>query len=306
MLFTERNGMRSPIKSTENINSEMYGLLLDCCEKYQENLAYKFPEFCPDGSGICGMDIEKFICNLIYDIPTLYGLNIGEICKPQKNYFSNNEKLDYDQFALLDYIEYFAKNIQDIVNRKWHDFFKHNELQFKEDFDSNPKIFEEFQNEINKIFTKTGLLYTLTNNKIIERTIDNEVLTNGIVKQVENIEEDGLKSLLQEAIKLHRSPKPEQNYTAVEKIWDALERLKTYNTNVNKKRSLEIILNNVAHGDKVFIDLFDDEFQALTKIGNNFRIRHHETNKINITDNRYFDYFFNRCMSLIALVIQYL
>lgn len=131
-------------------------------------------------------------------------------------------------------------------------------------------------------------------------------MTNGIVKQVENLEEDGLKSLLQDTIKLHRSPKPEQNYTAVEKIWDALERLKTYNTNVNKKRSLEIILNNVAHGDKVFIDLFDDEFQALTKIGNNFRIRHHETNKINITDNRYFDYFFNRCMSLIALVIQYL
>lgn len=305
MLFTERNGMRSPIKSTENISSEMYALLLDCCKKYQENLAYKFPEFCPDGSEICGMDIEKFINNLLYDIPTLYGLNIREICEPQINCFSNNKNLDYDQFALLDYIEYFAQNIQDIVNRKWHDYFSHNELRFKENFDSNPKIFEEFQNEINEIFTKTGLLYTLTNNKIIERTIDNEVLTNGIVKQVENIEEDGLKSLLQEAIKLHRSPKPEQNYNAVEKIWDALERLKTYN-GPNKKCSLKEILNKVANGNKAFIELFDNEFIALTNIGNNFRIRHHETDKTDINDNKYYDYLFNRCMSLIALVIQYL
>ena len=47
-------------------------------------------------------------------------------------------------------------------------------------------------------------------------------------------------------------------------------------------------------------------FKSLTSIGNHYRIRHHETDKINITDSRYYDYFFNRCLSLIALAIQYL
>ncbi|MCT0449644.1 hypothetical protein EFK69_10865 [Lactococcus lactis subsp. lactis] len=54
------------------------------------------------------------------------------------------------------------------------------------------------------------------------------------------------------------------------------------------------------------MELFNNEFRALTEIGNNFRIRHHETNKIDIIDIKYYDYLFNRCMSLIALVIQYL
>lgn len=55
-----------------------------------------------------------------------------------------------------------------------------------------------------------------------------------------------------------------------------------------------------------FIDLFTKEFKALTEIGNSFTIRHHETNKIEIPDLNYYDYFFNRCLSLIALAVEYL
>ena len=52
--------------------------------------------------------------------------------------------------------------------------------------------------------------------------------------------------------------------------------------------------------------LFSAEFNELTTIGNKFRIRHHETNKIDIVDIRHYDYFFNRCLSLIDLALQYL
>ena len=62
----------------------------------------------------------------------------------------------------------------------------------------------------------------------------------------------------------------------------------------------------MAGGNVEFEKLFNDEFKALTDIGNNYRIRHHETNKIDIVDERYYDYLFNRCLSLIALAIQYL
>ena len=62
----------------------------------------------------------------------------------------------------------------------------------------------------------------------------------------------------------------------------------------------------MAHGQAEFIDLFNVKFNPLTDIDNCFRIRHHETSKIDITDSKLYEYFFNRCLSLIAQSIQYL
>ena len=82
-------------------------------------------------------------------------------------------------------------------------------------------------------------------------------------------------------------------------------KLKSYDHTLVEK-SAEKIVNDMAAGQAPYVTLFDTEFRALTKIGNDFRIRHHETDKVEITDVRYYDYFFNRCLSLIALAIQYL
>ena len=86
----------------------------------------------------------------------------------------------------------------------------------------------------------------------------------------------------------------------------AIERLKTYYATMGKKSSASKIVGDIAGGNLNYIALFNAEFKALTDIGNDFRIRHHETSKIDITDPRHYDYFFNRCLSLIALAIQYL
>lgn len=50
-------------------------------------------------------------------------------------------------------------------------------------------------------------------------------------------------------------------------------------------------VNDMAKRDDNFVELFNLEFRALTDIGNKFRIRHHETNKVDIADIRYCDYF---------------
>ena len=55
-----------------------------------------------------------------------------------------------------------------------------------------------------------------------------------------------------------------------------------------------------------FKALYQAEFKELTTIGNKFRIRHHETTKIDITDNRQYDYFYKRCLALISVAILYL
>ena len=70
--YTERHGMRRPVAKTYDISIEKYALLLHCCEKYYNNIAWKYPAQCPDGQGCCGIDHEQFRLDLRYEIPTLY------------------------------------------------------------------------------------------------------------------------------------------------------------------------------------------------------------------------------------------
>lgn len=63
---------------------------------------------------------------------------------------------------------------------------------------------------------------------------------------------------------------------------------------------------NDAEGDIRQHTINNDEFLVLTMIGNDFRIRHHETNKIDINGNKHYEYLFNRCYSLIKAAAQHL
>ncbi|RCW89182.1 hypothetical protein DFQ08_1221 [Winogradskyella arenosi] len=50
--------------------------------------------------------------------------------------------------------------------------------------------------------------------------------------------------------------------------------------------------------------LIEDEFKLLTKIGNEYKIRHHETDKIEVSKSKHIDYLFFRMLSLIDLCIK--
>lgn len=299
-LYTERHGMRKPIAKTDIISVEMYALLLDCCERYYEHLAWKFPEQCPDGHWCCGLHDGKFQRDMKFEIPTLYRDSYyGNITIPRLSYGAD---VEFDQYALLDLIEFTAQNCRDIFNRHWHKHFGHDDLSFAETND----IAHTFRNEINAIFQKVGLLYVLTDRLTVERIVEHSVTTEKVEVIVGAVSEKGLKDLLEEALLLFRQPNPANRNDAVEKLWDAFERLKSYYTSLNKKTSAEKIVKDMSSGQTEFEDLFNTEFKALTNIGNGFRIRHHETDKIEINDLRHYDYFFNRCLALLAAAIQYL
>lgn len=288
--------MRKPIVCTTTITVEMYAMLLDCCGKYYNNIAWKFPEECKDGHGCCGLNFSQFFTHIKYDIPTLYKKSGDCIGIPE------DDKTGYDQYALLDFIEYVGQYCRDIKICDFHSYFGHYHI----DLLKTDKIFETFRAEINDIFTKTGLLYTLTANKIIERVLENSVLAPEIETAIQNIKEPGTKELLETAIVLFKQPDPIYRRDAVEKLWDAFERMKTYYTNLKKDVSADKIVNDISGGQTEFKALFDTEFRTLTKIGNDFRIRHHETDRINVIDHRHYDYFFNRCLALLATALQYL
>ena len=299
--YTERHGLRASVERTETITYEMYALIFDCCERYFENIAWKYPEECPDGNGCCGLDIGKLSIALKFEIPTLFQNENGIIDKPRKGYYHGDDDV-FDQYGLLDFIEFMFATVRNISNRFWHSFYRHYDISFEK---ANG-ISSSFRTDINNIFTQTGLAYSLSHFGMVERITDNSILSKEIEANVTQIPEKGLKELLQDAILLYKTPGPQARQHSVEKIWDALERLKTYYTTMDKKASAAKIVDDMANSQVEFSAIFDEEFRALTKIGNDFRIRHHETNKTDITDLRHYDYFFNRCLSLIALAIQYL
>ncbi|MGE7910786.1 AbiJ-NTD4 domain-containing protein [Lysinibacillus xylanilyticus] len=298
-LYTERHGLRKPIERTSKISKEVYTLLLNACQKYYKNLThiFKLQQHCSFvNQPYIEFNRSQFENRMVIKIPVIFRDDYGRIVAPQDNDV-------YDQYALIDLIEYVAENIKDI-SEGW------NNDRYRNYWDirclNTTEVFDHYQNEINEIFQESGLLFTLTSEKIIERITENTPLSPAIETQVQQIAEYGTRELMKDAIALYKTPNPAARQDSVEKIWDALERLKTNYTNLDKRGSATKVVNDMSNGKDEFITIFDAEFRALTDIGNSFRIRHHETNKIDITDNRHYDYFFNRCLSLIALAIQYL
>ena len=299
-LFSERNGLRKEIKTTDIITAEVYRLLLDRCEDYLDNLGHKYPDFCPENyigdNVICGVDVDALYTFLKYRIPSLFN--------SKNNLLIPEDTDDYDQYALLDFIEYIAQTMKTIVRGCYHKFSNHHHLSFSESY----KDFEKYRSDINEIFTMTGLIYRLSKKRQIERITEADYLVNEVKESCKELPDQGVKELLLEAIDLYKSAKPSNHRLATEKVWDALERLKTIymKDGIDKKRSVNNVIEKMSMGNSNYRTLFCDEFKHLTDIGNQFRIRHHETDRIDINDNRYYDYFFNRCMSIIALAIKFI
>jgi hypothetical protein len=146
----------------------------------------------------------------------------------------------------------------------------------------------------------------MNDNGQVERLVENESLIKTVERQVQAVKEKGLKDLIEDAISLYKDPNTDRIKDATEKLWDAFERLKTYHITMDKKSSAEKIVTDASSGNANFEKMLNDEFGALTRIGNEYRIRHHETNKIEITDINHYEYFFNRCLSAISLILKYL
>lgn len=294
-LYTERNLLRAAVEKTWHVSLPVYGLLLDICEKYLVNLSEQFPLQCPDGDDVYGVDERSLFKLLKLRIP-------GLLREP----FSNSDAPItpwaevYDQFSLFDYIEYIAQNMVTVVKGCAHDFFHHHHLTFRHD----GADFACFAKEVNDIFTMSGLQYVLTEERQIERITDADGFVRRAGDNAKLIPEKGLKDLIAEAIVLYHNARPETHHLATEKIWDAFERIKTFYVELDKKRSVEKLVNGIANEKAEFVKLFSDEFKDLTEIGNNFRIRHHETDKIDLEDDCYCDYLFVRCLALIDLAVE--
>lgn len=165
---------------------------------------------------------------------------------------------------------------------------KENNSDDEENYQKAMSEFKKFFNDSIIIETGVDLAYLLDLNVNIELLFDKKIQTK----------DDILNELIQEAKKRFFNPNDRQ--IALEKLWDAFERVKTY-FDGNKKTSSERLVNIIS--ENLDYDLFNSEFSILTKIGNNFRIRHHETDKKEIVETKHFNYLFFRMLSLIDLCV---
>ena len=151
-----------------------------------------------------------------------------------------------------------------------------------------------FANEVNLILN--GLNYKLLDGKMmpVQYKITAELPKEG-----------DLRELLQIAEGYYAKNDSISKQSALEKVWDAFEKLKTYYS-TDKRSSVETILDRISDGDSVLKEKLNGEFKELTNIGNNYQIRHFETGKLPINDIRIKEYLYTRCLSLINLSIGFI
>ena len=234
--YTQRHGLRKPVEKTDIISFDAYGVLLSCCKNHFISLAWKFPVQCPDGKGIYAVNEKELDSFLKVEVPSLYRKFSGELSVPEQGEQINGN----DLFSILDLVECIYYYCRSYIKKDYHDFFKHHHLVFN----NSSYAQNAFCTEINEIFEKTGLQFILKNTGAVERVVDNNILTTEIENDIAQIKERGLKELLQEAIMAYKSPHPASRKESVEKIWDALERLKTYYSAVDKKGSVIKIITD--------------------------------------------------------------
>lgn len=168
-------------------------------------------------------------------------------------------------------------------------------IEFYEKYNAD----NDFADQINALLKLNGISYRLEQGRI-ESTFEISIDKGNI----SIISEQGLKDLLLEADNYYRKGNMQ---IAVEKLWDAFERLKTYySPALNKSESANKIIDDMSASETHFKTLYETEFRALTTMGNDFRIRHHETTKINFTDERQIEYFYKRCLALVSVAIMFL
>jgi hypothetical protein len=201
-----------------------------------------------------------------------------------------------DTLIILDLIEFCYQNIAKPELDETHEFLRHNHLNFN--IEEGQK---QFRNDINKILARNGIAYELKGNGRIER-IASPALDKILMSHIFDTGDKELDNLLNNSIKKYLDPDSDVHEESLEKLWDAWERLKTIEPGKDKKISVTILLDKVTK-EPNFRKIIEDDASELTDIGNIFRIRHSETDTIQIGSKKHVDYLFHRMFSLIWLIL---
>lgn len=243
-------------------------------------LAEEFPSYCSDGNGIEGTN--NF--SIGPDITALV---------PDATWPLWQEATD--DATLFDVVEYVGQRASKPSNGAYHSFMRHYEL----DFDKKAGR-AQFRAEVNQLLSRGGTVFEMNSAMQIERVGSPEVQT-AFRSLRPDTDDATLDTLLETARMLYLSRNHADRATAIEKMWDGFERLKTIDDPADKKRSVAVLLAHIP--DQPTRDLINEEMNALTKVGNGFQIRHHEVGKHPIAADAQ-DYIATRMVNLIVYLLE--
>jgi hypothetical protein len=259
---------------------EMFALRIIGARETSDNLERSLAErICGENSNFPNgiyLDIENFFFNLGHHlyINPVYPVNS-----------TTDFLMTLDSLQLLDLVQY------GLFNKKYYRMV--DEKESKQSFDL--KAFQRASDDFNFLLNELSI----PNEPVSLSQIFNVNQTYDLMFYTDYETADAsLNSLLKEARRFFLI---NEYQIAIEKVWDAFERLKTV-LNSDKLRGVNQLI------EKMSIDIDKDdntqEFKYLSDVGNQYNIRHHETGKTKITNDVEKRYLYFRMLALIDYALH--
>lgn len=282
-LFTDRQGGIPP-RTSEVLNAATrIGLLsLVSARIREESFGLDFPDRCGDGFPYAGTDISALRNRL-----ALYGVIWPGDIDPESPPADS---------AIFDLIEIAYEFVAEPTIISYHSYLGHSHYSYDREAG---RI--SFSRDVNRAFERNGIAFELRDGMVTR--LAPAVLDESLALAHFHSGDATLDALLGTA----RSKFLDRSLTvrreAVEKLWDAWERLKTLEPGKDKKARATTLLD-VAATEAIFRAQLERESHELTKIGNTFMIRHTETDKVPLVDSHQVDYLFHRMFAMIMLLLH--
>ncbi|WKX19346.1 hypothetical protein [Streptomyces sp. HUAS CX7] len=334
-FYSDRAGL-GKARVSETVSAEAWAGLTALIQQRIDDgsLARAFPLYtCPDDPGrntVTGTDEEKFLRSLTAHVPDLVaplvapdpghdgepavtasGWPSGEshVAQPSRSPLDPG-KVPATATA-LDLIDFVALHIDQPTSRSSHNWnFDHTHYSFHQpDYFYDTELTPgqvQLRHDIDLLFARNGIAYTVGDDMRVRRLGPPEALP--LISDFRPSTGDPqLDSKLKDAMERFLSRDSVDRQDALEKLWDAFERLKTLELGGGtlKKASVSQLLTLASSGSVPFRELLDAEFKTLTRIGNDFTIRHHEHDKEDVPTDAAIDYLFMRLVSAISLVLRH-
>jgi hypothetical protein len=285
LYFSEREGITPP-RDVEKLSKDFWEGFVSLIRTLVKDgsLAEAFPYPCFESPLPIDSNRDSIQKRIQAEVPG-FPWEPTEANKPEKD------------LIILDGVEFFGRYVSKVVDKAYHDYVRHNHLLR---FDRE-QGFSQYRITINLFFRRSYHPFELNENGEIIRL--GPPALNEILKVRVASGDYDLDTLINTAVEKFQNPDLQIRKEALEKLWDAWERLKSLWDSSNKRRSIQLLLTEAIDSEPLRKRI-DREARELTEIGNKFRIRHSESDRVPIEKSIYVDYLFHRLFALILLLLK--
>ncbi|MGQ1348545.1 AbiJ-NTD4 domain-containing protein [Acinetobacter baumannii] len=299
-LYTQRT-LGSKPRINDEITLPLWKGIISFLEKMERKnfFAEAYPEGCMDNpADVWSTDPNKLSNELEIYTNLTWPL---KSTKEPKEFWEDSQPYVPTKYEIFDALEFLYYKVSTPSNGFYHTFCRHYHLNFTKDQVAKT----EYSNEINGFFAATGMIYEFNPMNGHVETIVGEETKQLIYNALSGkMMDSDYHEMLEDACLKITNFRIDVAYQALEKLWDAYERLKCYfdpknqkEKNISASRIVGLFSDNGLFQKEV-----EEEMRKITMLGNSLRIRHSETYQLKLTDHRQIHYLFRRCLALIVLI----